>query len=194
MNHALTELGRDPVPDTHVRTAVGLPLATIFEALLGTADTDLIDRAVRAYRARFDRIGIFENSLYPGIVSALTVFQQSGHSLGVVTVKPAPVARRVVSHFGIQHYFTAIHGPEVLDRTCNKGDLLDAALNGLDRAQAVMIGDRADDVMAAKDNGVRAVAAGWGYSSAGELYAANPDFFAETVSSLVTWVQTAGNH
>jgi phosphoglycolate phosphatase len=190
INYALGELGRDPIPDTEFRSAVGTPLATIFGTLLGSSDTTLIDRAVRAYRVRFDRIGIFENSLYPGIPEALDVFQRFGHSLEIVTVKPAAAAERVIAHFGIDHYFAAVHGPELADRTCSKVDLLRTALNGVDRLQSAMIGDRVDDIIAARENGVQAVA--WGYSGGSELKDANPDFVAKTVPDLVTWVQAAG--
>ncbi len=192
INYALSELGRGPVPDTQFRSAVGAPLATIFEALLGSSDANLIGRAIAAYRVRFDSIGIFENSLYPGIASALDVFQRGGHSLQVVTVKPATAAHRVMSHFGIEHYFAAVYGPQLVDHTCTKVDLLRAALNGVDRHQAVMIGDRVDDIIAARENGVQAVAVGWGYSGAGELKNGKPDFVAETVADLVTWVLAAG--
>jgi phosphoglycolate phosphatase-like HAD superfamily hydrolase len=55
-----------------------------------------------------------------------------------------------------------------------------------------MIGDRVDDVLAARENGVRAVAVAWGYSDACQLEAAKPDFVANTVADLVTWVETVG--
>ncbi len=46
INHALTELGRDQIPDAHFRSTVGMPLGTIFEILLETTDADLIDLVV----------------------------------------------------------------------------------------------------------------------------------------------------
>ncbi len=51
-----------------------------------------------------------------------------------------------------------------------------------------MIGDRAEDVHAARANGVRAVAAAWGYGRREELVAARPDLVAETVADFVRWV------
>ena len=192
INHALAELGRDEVPSAGFRSYVGRPLATVFGILLETNDAALIDQAISAYRARFDNVGIFENSLYPGVVQALDDFCRWGHSLSIVTVKTGPAARRVVSHFGIQGYFTSIHGSDPLDRSCSKEELLRVALNGVDHARAAMVGDHVDDINAAKSNGVKAIAAGWGYSSQAELRAANPDFLAETISDLVTWVRTAG--
>src|SRR5437016_6013245 len=76
INDALTTLGRDPVVDAQLRAFVGAPLATIFAALLESGDLTLIDRAVTAYRVRYDRTAIFEACLFPGIVPALEVFQQ----------------------------------------------------------------------------------------------------------------------
>ena len=81
----------------------------------------------------------------------------------------------------------------ISDPTCSKMvNIVRTALKGVDRVQAVMIGDRVDDIVAARKNGARAVAVGWGYSDAGELETASPDFVAETVADLVAWVQAAG--
>jgi len=194
INHALGELGRDAVPETDLRGFVGAPLTEIFGVLLASGDDALLDRAVTAYRSRFSAVGIFENQVFPGIPEALRTFRESGHSLQVVTAKPTVSARRVVRHFALDGYFEAIHGPALTDRTCSKADLVGAALKvaGTHAARAVMVGDRAEDISAARAHGVRGVAAGWGYGSRAELAAAGPDYLAETVADLVSWVQSAG--
>ena len=56
-----------------------------------------------------------------------------------------------------------------------------------------MIGDRAEDIIAARAHGVRAVAAGWGYGSVQEFAEAQPEHVAETVEDLVAWVRHGGN-
>src|ERR1700733_13835203 len=159
VNHALVELGRDSVPDLQLRGMVGAPLTTIFGVLLDSDETALLDRAVAAYRERFNAIGIFENHVFPGIPEALHTFRELGHSLQVVTAKPTVSARRVVEHFALDGYFEAIHGPELTDRNCKTADLVKAALKvaGARVAEAVMVGDRAEDVSAARAHGVRAV-------------------------------------
>jgi phosphoglycolate phosphatase len=194
VNHALAELGRDSVSEPQLRGMVGTPLTTIFAVLLASDEAALLDRAVSAYRARFNAIGIFENQVFPGIPEALHQFRESGHSLQVVTAKPTVSARRVVEHFALDGFFDAIHGPELTDRSCNKADLVMAALKvaGGHAAHAVMVGDRAEDVVAARAHRVRAVGAGWGYGSRAELTAEAPDYLAETVTDLVAWVQAAG--
>lgn len=63
-------------------------------------------------------------------------------------------------------------------------------LAGGNHDPAVMVGDRAVDVLAARQHRVRAVAAGWGYGSREELQAAGAEYVAETVPDLVRWVHT----
>jgi phosphoglycolate phosphatase len=192
INYALTELGRDRVSEDLFRTRVGTPLASLFGRLMQTEDPELINRAVVAYRSRFDRIGFLENSLYPGVVEALEQFQRWGHSLEIVTVKPTPAARRVAAHFGIDRYFATIHGSDLEAPHRTKADLLRSIVHAGERAHAVMIGDHTDDVAAARSTGVRAVAVGWGYGRASDLRAALPDYFAETVLDLVNCVRIGG--
>jgi phosphoglycolate phosphatase len=194
INHTLLELGLESVPDTRLRGFVGAPLASIFRALLASSDPLLLERAISTYCDRFDDVGILENRVFHGIPEALTAFRASGHTLQVVTARSVSSARHVVRHFALEPYFVAVHGPEPTDRACNKADLVSAALAvaGGHASEAVMVGDRADDINAARAHGVRAVAAAWGYGSRAELTAAAPDHVAETVADLVAWVQSAG--
>ncbi len=193
INHALAELGHDQVADERLLRMIGAPLTTIFQTLLGPTDAVGLDRAVAAYRTRFNLVGIFENALFPGIANALDEFQRSGHALQIVTAKPAVSARRVVDHFEIARFFDAVHGPGLGDRSCDKADLVGAALQVAsgDKKQTMMIGDRAEDVLAAHAHEIAAVAVGWGYGSREELLDAAPAFVAESVPELVHWVRSA---
>jgi phosphoglycolate phosphatase len=55
--------------------------------LLGTPDPHKIERAIAAYRRRFEQVGIFENVLYPGIAEMLTQLATVGYLMCVVTAK-----------------------------------------------------------------------------------------------------------
>ena len=187
INHALMELGHGPVTDGRLRGMIGAPLTRIFSDVLGGEDEVLLDRAVAAYRIRFNEVGIFENALYPGVAEVLESLCRTGHTLQIVTAKPAVAARRVAVHFGIVSFFRALHGPDLSARDCDKATLVGAALRvaGGDPRVAVMVGDRAVDVVAARVHGVRAIAAGWGYGTRDELERAGPDYVADTVFDLI---------
>lgn len=191
INHALVALDRSPAGETVLRGFTGRPLTTIFAALLASHDEALIDRAVAAYRARFDTVGIFENGLFPGIIDALGALRADGHGMQVVTAKPAIPARRVVAHFALDAYVSGVHGPDLSDRTCDKAALVRAALAHADAvaSDAVMVGDRAEDIAAARANGVRSVGVAWGYGARAEIVGAEADFLAETPTHLTEWIR-----
>jgi phosphoglycolate phosphatase len=192
INQTLTTLGRQPVPEAELRRFVGARLAAIFGTLLESHDEVLIDRACDIYRPLFDEVGILESRVFPGTVEALSTLRNAGHSLQVVTVRSIESAQLVVRHLGIDRYFEAVHGPDRTQRACDKADLVRAALDlaEADARDAVMIGDRADDVRAARAHGVLTVAAGWGYGEDAELRAVQPDHFAATLADVVAWVQS----
>lgn len=190
VNHALRALGHPAEPDARVRAMIGQPLTIIFGAIVPAADDQAIDTAIASYRERFDRTGIFENALYPGVPDALARLQGAGCAMRVVTAKPHAAARRVLEHFAIDRFFRGVHGPELSDRGCDKAVLLRKALSesGAAPGGAMMIGDRVDDMAAAKANAIRAVGAGWGYGSPDELLASGAVYVAADMEGLVEFL------
>jgi phosphoglycolate phosphatase len=159
--------------------------------LLETSDAQVIERAIAAYRRRFEQVGIFENSLYPGITEMLVALRAASHELSVVTVKPRVYARRILEHFEIAELFREVHGPALGDRRYTKESLIREACRVAPTLTAVMIGDRAEDVRGAKTNGLGAVAVAWGYGTREELEAAQPDHIVASSGELVEYVQHA---
>lgn len=189
--HALDCVGR-PGIDVPVHLAVGPPLYRVFEALLPVQDTALIEPAIVAYRERYEAIGILENSPYPGVHDALTTLRLRGHQMRVVTMKPEPYAARVLTHFKLAEFFGGLHAPALGDRRYDKGTLVASALLGRGSADAVMIGDQPEDIRAARANGIRSIAALWGFGAKKELLAANADAAAADINEVVSLVATWG--
>jgi phosphoglycolate phosphatase len=189
---ALTRLGR-PIPESETLTRfIGPPLGRVFESLLGSDDAALIQSAVAAYRERFGTIGIFENNLYPGMLDALESLVDRGLKLYVVTSKPAVYAERIVQHFELSGYFLRVYGPALDDFHGSKGTLIRKALlaEDLDPNSVIFIGDRAEDVTGAKENGMRSVGVTWGYGSREDLKAS--DLVVNSPSELVLSVLALG--
>ena len=190
VNYALTELECEAQPDARLRGMIGRPLTDIFGAVMPAADGDTVDRAIAAYRTRFDAVGIFENALYPGVADVLARLQAAGHRMRVVTAKPHLAATRVLDHFDIRRYFDGVHGPELSDRGCDKAVLLGAAMREAGAApdDSVMVGDRVDDVRAAAAQGIRAIGAGWGYGLPRELMDAGAAHVAADMEALFSYL------
>lgn len=191
IQYALSEAGSAAPPLHDLTRYVGPPLAGSFSVLLNTSEPRQIEEAIAAYRRRFEAVGMFENTLYPGMAEMLAECALLGHSMSVVTSKPRPYALRILQHFGLGSLFRGVHGPELGDRHYTKASLIrEACAEGLAGDAVAMIGDRAEDVLGARSNGITSVAVTWGYGSEEELRRAAPDRLVASVVELGAFINT----
>lgn len=165
--HAVKSLGGPRPDEATLRRAIGPPLQTTFRELLGES---LAGAALELYRERFGDIGWRENVPYDGIHACLEAIVDAGHRLFVATTKPHVYATRIVEHFDMTKYFTAVFGSELDGTRVDKTELLGWALpQHSSRARATMIGDREHDMRGARNNGIGAIGVTWGYGAPDEL-------------------------
>lgn len=190
--YAGAQMGLRPLTVAEQRRFLGPPLQDSF-AELGL-DPAGVAEAVRHYRDYFAAEGIYENRIYDGIPAALDDLAASGMPLAVATSKPAQFAERILSHFALADYFSCVSGATIDGSRRHKTDVIDFALAklGVAPAAAVMVGDRAQDVLGAAASGVRCVGVRWGYAEPGELEAAGASQILEAPSDLRSAVVTAG--
>jgi phosphoglycolate phosphatase len=183
---ALDQLGVSCPGDDALVNFIGPPLRDTFATLLDTLETARIEEAMGFYRQRFAATGLYENQVYAGVPAMLEHCQREATAMYVATSKPAVYAERIVQHFGLDHHFRQVYGAELDGRREDKADLVAYVLasEGVGAQTAVMIGDRAADVRAARANGVRSIGVLWGYGSAHELLDAGVDILCKTPSEL----------
>ena len=138
------------------------------------------------YRERYASQGFRENAVYPGMEAALGELRSRGLALFVATSKPAVYAGRILEHFGLRHFFSAVYGSELDGTRSSKAQLLAYLLDRecLVPAETVVVGDRAQDVQAALAHRIRPLGALWGYGSREELAAAGAVAFCERPCGL----------
>ena len=177
IRYAMDQLARPCPPDDVLASFIGPPLRGSFSVLLETSDKKLVEEAMRLYRQRFSDTGLYENQVYEGIPEMLQSAHQAGYFSFVATSKPTVYADRIVKHFGLDRHFAGVYGSELGGQFENKAELL-AFLLVKERVSveiAVMVGDRAADIIAAKNNGLRSVGVLWGYGAEDELTNAGAD-------------------
>ena len=187
LRFALGQLAAPCPTDDVLAGYIGPPLRGTFATLLGTNESEPIEEAMRLYRQRFADTGLYENRVYEGVPEMLERACATATAVYVATSKPAIYAERIVRHFGLAQHFRKVYGPELDGRYEDKAELL-AHLLTRERVEpeaAVMIGDRAADVRAAKASRVRSIGVLWGYGSEQELIDAEADVLCATPRELV---------
>jgi phosphoglycolate phosphatase len=184
--YAFSRLGVDSPQESEMVSFIGPPLRVTFSRVLGTDNRDEIERAVAFYRERFSEVGLYENELYPDITRMLASLSKKPLALYLVTSKARVYAERIVEHFGLSLYFVRVYGPELDGTFDNKGELIGhiLGLEGLHRGRVVMVGDRREDMLAARSNGVSGIGVAYGYGSRGELLSAGASRVFDTPSQL----------
>ena len=185
---ALDQL-RTPCPSEEVLASyIGPPLRGTFARLLDTDQVDRVEEAMRLYRQRFAETGLYENQIYEGIPAMLERATQA--AAYIATSKPAVYAERIVERSGLDQYFRKVYGPELDGTYDDKAELVThlLAAEGVPPIAAVLIGDRAADVRAARLNGMRSIGVLWGYGSERELVEAGANVLCRTPLELAGYL------
>ncbi|AWN17878.1 HAD hydrolase-like protein [Salinisphaera sp. LB1] len=185
VEYALSCQGIEVADRRHLAGFIGPPLKAAFCEHYGLSDAEA-GRAVEDYRVRFGDVGMYENTVYSGIVDVLAQLRASGRQLFVATSKPWFYARQIVAHFGLDGYFGKVYGSELDGKRTEKSVLIAHVLReeGLRPEQTLMIGDRRFDVLGARHNGVPAAAVSYGYGGRQELLDAQPDHLFDSPNDI----------
>ena len=187
IEYALDAQGIEYPERAEMRTFLGPPLAVTFGEHFGMDDQQ-IRAAIEKYRERYHDIGLFENSVYPGIPELLAQLQASNIRMVTATSKPEYSATRILQHFELDQYFEFI-GAAALDGTRDSkslviGHTLESVGLNPDSLSMIMIGDRHHDVHGAKEHGIDTIGVLWGYGDAAELESAGVVDLAADPSAL----------
>jgi phosphoglycolate phosphatase len=182
---AVVALGLPEPGPAQLRAMVGPPLQDGFALVFGLSGGDVV-RAVDAYRAHYAAGAMLEAPVYPGIRELLAGLRAGGATLAVATSKPEPFAVRILAHAGLFGEFASVHGATFDGAVRHKDQVVAAALARHPQARdAVLVGDRAQDVLGAAAHGLPCIGAGWGPAEDGELQAAGARAIAATPADVL---------
>lgn len=177
-----------PVPDLEeLNIFVGPPLKEMFMEYFGL-DAKKGEEAVKHYRKRYEEKGMYENSVYNGMLEVLKALKQAGKTVALATSKPEVFAKGILDHFGLTKYFDYIGGSTLNGERNTKAKVINYVLEGLgveNKERAVMIGDRKYDILGAKEAGISSVGVLYGYGSFEELALSHPNHMCEKARDLL---------
>ena len=169
LNRLMETRGLAPFSASETAAMVGDGVARLvgraFAARGQTADA----AAVAAYAADYGAHYADRTRLFPGVAETLPALARAGWRLAVCTNKPEAPARALLAALGIARWFAAVGGGDSFPaRKPDPAHLLATLMAaGGDPAVAVMVGDHANDIAAARGALVPGIFASWGYGAPG---------------------------
>lgn len=180
-----------PVPSREkMRVFVGPPLHESF--INHGVPADRVEEAIKIYRSRYNPIGKFENTPYPGIHDLLAALKAEGYKLYVATSKPEVMAVEILEHFHMAHYFDLICGASLDLSRNSKEDVIAYLLEQASRdSNIVMVGDTKYDVLGAKHHGIPTIGVSWGYGTVSDMQNAGAAMIVDTMDALLEQLRKA---
>ena len=188
VQYALNRLGH-PVEDrTLLNCFVGPPLLQQFMSFAGF-DEETARQAVTIFRERYIPVGLYENTLYPGIKDLLTALKAQGYLLAVASSKLEESVYKVLAYFEIADFFDAVVGGANDGKSAKKAVVVEEALKRLGfsdrREEAILIGDTHYDVLGAHEAGLDCLAVTYGYGVPEKVAAAKPLAIVDTPAEIL---------
>ncbi|MGW2419360.1 HAD family hydrolase [Streptomyces sp. NPDC001709] len=159
-NAAFAELGLAPITLEQYRSLYCVPVPKFYERLIGRLPTDAeweqMDGVFHRYYAEHrGRCGLTE-----GVTELLAEWRSAGHSQSLLSMYMHEELVPLVRGFGIETHFLRVDGrtgPSGGSKAEHMVRHLEALSGVVEPARTVVIGDAADDAVAARGVGARAV-------------------------------------
>jgi phosphoglycolate phosphatase len=172
LNRSLDDSGLAEVDDAVGRSFIGggarqlVSLGVIADRGEDVED-ELIDRTFGRFFTYYGESSTDRSVIYPGVRDVLEQFSGENLPMGVCTNKPHDISLVVLEALDLMHYFRTVIGGDALPVSKPQaGHILETAARTLPGySQAIMIGDSATDVAAARNAEVSVVAVSYGYTN-----------------------------
>ncbi len=188
----------------HVLELYGMPKRTPWEAahalgyaaehfvrtlaVPGTSE-ERIREILSVYRPWYDSHCDILTAPYPGVSEMMEKLQAAGVKQAVISNKQDSAVRRLAAQHFPGLLETAVGESATVRKKPNPDAVLAAlAQMGVDRADAVYIGDTEVDLRTAENAGLPCVLVGWGFRTEEELKAAGAGRIFRTAGELCQWL------
>lgn len=166
VNHALSLVGRAPLPEAAVRPMIGLGAKHMLEQGLaatgGVPDGDVERLYPELLRYYEDHIAVHSRP-FRGLTDALDRLDALGVRTAVVTNKMERLARLLLDELGLAGRMAAIIGGDTLGVRKPSPEPILAMIRQCGGGRAAFVGDSIYDVMAATNAGVPSIAVSFGF-------------------------------
>lgn len=163
-----------------IKKMIGTPLTVSLNKYIFGNEPEKVSTAIGHFQDYYGTKGVYESTPYPNIPNLLNELSKKSQ-LYIVTAKPTPYAKEILAHQQLDHLFEEIFGYTEGEKF-SKADLI--AKTGKLK-NAIMIGDKGADIIAGKQAGIKTAGVLYGYGTAPEILAAQPDYTLKSTSELI---------
>lgn len=169
--YALAHFGIEEPNLDDLKKFIGPPLGGSFQKFYGFS-REQADEAVRVYRSRYEKIGLYECRLYPHVKETICRLKEDGYLIGLASSKPEVTCRRIMEHLEILDLFDEVVGATHDGRIGTKEEVLLEVLRRwqqIPRGEMLLVGDTIYDVEGANLVHMKSIGVSFGFGNLDEM-------------------------
>lgn len=188
-NYALRSVGLPEHTVEDVRRFVGNGVRKLMERAIENGDKNpLFEKAYSIFRQHYLEHGLDTTEPYAGIVDMLEELNRRGKNIAVVSNKFYAATQELVRHFFGEYVKVAIGERENIRKKPAPDTVVEALkLLGVDKENAVYIGDSEVDIQTARNVGIPCISVLWGFRDRSFLVENGAQTFIDAPSKLIDY-------
>lgn len=184
--HTLTHYGIRPPELESLKKFIGPPLKSSFMKYYDFSPEKAVE-AVAVYRERYNRIGLYECNLYPGVEECIRTLKKKRYRVAMASSKPELTCRQIMDHMGLVTLFDEIAGATMDGRIDTKEEVLKELFGrwpDVEKSDMILIGDTMYDINGANQVGIASGAVSYGFGDVEEMKENGALFVCDTIKEL----------
>jgi len=176
--------GLKPVPDQEIADLIGTALGKIFQTTHPSITDKQLEMVMKDYVETFKNSAYKDTLLFPGIKETLEKLKQADIKMSILSNKPTAAVLPIVKFLGIESYFDYIYGADDVPVLKPANDGILKMLENypkINKDEVLMVGDTDNDILAAKNAGVKSALVKWGKS---KKIQTEPNFAVEAIAEI----------
>ncbi|MBQ8146187.1 MAG: HAD family hydrolase [Clostridia bacterium] len=189
VNATLTRLGYETRTKFELLNFINNGSRELIRRSLPTAvqtEDFIIDSAHNMFFEEYEKCFCEKTRAYPGIYDALVQLKQKKFKLGVLSNKPDPFVRVIVSTLFGENTFDFVMGKSDFPHKPDPSSALFVAKEmGVKPQKCIFVGDSDIDMFTAENADMRSIGVQWGYRSTDLLLSAGANYIAESPTEMI---------
>lgn len=193
MKETYRRMGLQVPDDEAVRQTIGIPLEKGIKMLGGLGSYTEFEAAA-VYRELFPTFEVGHVSVFPHVIDTLKVLNDKGLRMAICTSRGYPSLEMIMQEHGLFGFFETFITVSDGLKPKPAPDMVLALLDrmGLDKDEAVVVGDTTFDIGMGNGAGCRTVAVTYGNHSREQLETAHPSHIIDDFEELIKLVSPLG--
>lgn len=168
------------------KNLIGPPIREIVKKLKPYISESKLMEITTLFRKEYDYSENDITTLYEGVIETLSYLRENDKKMFIATFKPSIPTFRVIEKFNLKKIFLDIYTVDKFQTPMTKTEMIRSIIStySLDYLKTLMLGDGLNDMTAAKQNNITAVAALWGYEDNKQELIASADYSIKSFGEL----------